>query len=320
MVEIVAEFTINHCGNLNLLLRMVDAAAKAGASSIKMQKKDVESFYTKEKLDGLFESPYGKTYRDYRTIFEFERDDWVRFNERCRQQRTPWFCTIQDIQSLRFMIPLAMRRYKVASSNARNTPFLRAMAQSIPAEDEVVVSLAGSTLEQVETTLGLFHRQRRVWLLHCVAEYPCEPGHLRLGNIVELKRRFESSRVRVGYSGHEVGYEATLAAVAMGAQMVERHFCLSRRSFVHHIECSLEPAEFAEMTRRIRTGADDWVPHFGKLVKAPEDSAERAKVWGATLPQEAYKTEFGMSEGERPFLVHQTYGNQYLGSESGFGA
>lgn len=320
MVEIVAEFTTNHCGNLNVLLRMVDAAAKAGASSIKMQKKDVESFYAKEKLDGPFESPYGHTYRDYRTMFEFGRDDWVTFSERCRQQRTPWFCTVQDIRSLRFMLPFAMRRYKVASSNARNMPFLRAMARSIAPENEVVVSLAGSTLEQIETTLNLFQRQQRVWLLHCVAEYPCKPEHLRLGNIVELKRRFGSGQVRIGYSGHEIGYEATLAAVAMGAQMVERHFCLSRRSFVHHIECSLEPAEFADMVGHIRRGSADWVPHFGKLIKAPGDPEERAKVWGATLPQEAYKTEFGMSEGERAFLVNQTYGSQYLGTESGFGA
>src|SRR5688572_29339755 len=99
MVEFVAEFTTNHMGNLNALLRMVDHAAEAGADFIKMQKKDVETFYPKDKLDAPFKSPYGRTYRDYRTMLEFGEDDFDRFDVRCRDRAIPWFCTVQDQQS-----------------------------------------------------------------------------------------------------------------------------------------------------------------------------------------------------------------------------
>src|SRR5205085_10181951 len=95
-----------------------------------------------------------------------------------------------------------------------------------------------------------------VYLLHCVAEYPCPPESLRLGNIREMQKRFGGERVTIGYSGHEEGIAPTLAAIDLGAGMVERHFCLSRHSFVHHIECSLEPEEFKEMIRIVRSGVN----------------------------------------------------------------
>ena len=80
--KFVAEFTTNHMGNLNVLLRMAERAAEAGCDLIKMQKKDVESFYSQAKLDAPYESPYGHTYRDYRSIFEFGVEDFGRFDRR----------------------------------------------------------------------------------------------------------------------------------------------------------------------------------------------------------------------------------------------
>jgi N-acetylneuraminate synthase len=293
MTTFVAEFTTNHMGNLNVLLRMVERAAWAGASLIKMQKKDVESFYSKEKLDAPYPSPYGKTYRDYRSIFEFSREDFERFDRACRQHGIGWFSTVQDLPSLEFMLGFDLRTYKLASSNARNRPLLEECARQIPRDREVVISVAGSTLPQVEEALAIFPHHR-VWLLHCVAQYPCPPERLRLGNIAELRRHFASDRVRIGYSGHEEGVAPSLAAVAMGAELVERHFCLSRHSFVHHIECSLEPDELRELVARAR------------------DPREIA-VAQAALPPAAYARQFGMSDTEKPFLIEQTYGKRYLG-------
>lgn len=304
MCEIVAEFTTNHLGNLNLLLRMVDAAAKAGADGIKMQKKSVDTFYTKEKLEWPFDSPYGKTYGDYRRMFELEdQRDWLRFAQRCCERSVPWFVTVQDLPSLHWFnerAPGECRpvRIKVASSNARNVQFLQEVLMRVPPQYELVISVAGSTLPEIEAALDILYPFSRVWLLHCVAEYPTPPERARLGNIPELKKRFGDDRIRIGYSGHEEGFAATMAAVDLGAEMVERHFCISRHSFAHHIECSLEPDEFAEMVRLIRG----------------EQSGRLDAV--ANLPSEAFKTDFGMSLQERPFLVEQTYGGQFLGTES----
>jgi N-acetylneuraminate synthase len=298
MTTFVAEFTTNHMGNLNILLRMVEQAAAAGCTLIKMQKKDVDSFYSKEKLDSPYVSPYGKTYRDYRKIFEFDEEDFARFDRKCKEENVGWFCTVQDIPSLHFMLRFGLSHFKVASSNARNKAMLAECARTIPTDRTIVVSVGGSTLSQVEQALATFPNHR-IWLLHCVAQYPCPPENLRLGNIAEMKRHFASERVRIGYSGHEEGIVPSLGAIAMGAEMVERHFCLSRHSFVHHIECSLEPDEYRKLVDE---------------AKSPEQ-IERAR---RSLPSVAFKQSFGMSEVEKAFLVEQTYGTKFIKRKTDF--
>ncbi len=298
MTVFVAEFTTNHMGNLNVLLRMVEEAAAAGATLIKMQKKDVETFYSKEKLDSPYDSPYGKTYRDYRKVFEFDEEDFRRFDRKCRSLDIGWFSTVQDLPSLRFMLNFGLSHFKVASSNARNRAMLEECARLIPKDRTIVISMGGSTLSQIEQTLSIFP-DHQIWILHCVAQYPCPTESLRLGNIAEMKRRFGSDRVRIGYSGHEEGVTPSLGAISMGAEMVERHFCLSRHSFVHHIECSLEPNEFKTL-----------VDHA-----ASPEMVARARE---ELPAVAFKQSFGMSDVERTFLVEQTYGTKFIKDQTEF--
>lgn len=295
----VAEFTTNHMGNLNVLLRMTERAHAAGCDLIKMQHKDVERFYSRDKLDAAYPSPYGKTYRDYRSMFEFGREDYDRFDHRCRELGVGWFATVQDLPSLEFLLAYDLPHYKVASTNARNQKFLAEVARQVPRHAGLVISVAGSTLREVEQALRLFPHHE-VHVLHCVARYPCPPEALRLGNLETLRHHFGGPRVRIGYSGHEEGLAASLAAVDLGAEMIERHFCLSRHSFVHHIECSLEPDEFAQLVSVVRSG--------GPLSTHYED-----------LPDEAFASELGMSEAERDFLVEQRYGRRHVGEQARFG-
>ena len=297
-MEFVAEFTTNHMGNLNLLLRMVEAATWAGADIIKMQKKDVATFYSEEKLSSSYESPYGKTYQDYRTIFEFDHEDYQRFDAKCVAENIPWFSTVQDAASYDFMAAYDMPMYKVASINARNADFLKATAERIPDDKRIVISVAGSSLVQVEQALEMFPRHQ-INILHCVAQYPCPAEALRLGNIPVLKRHFGDERIKIGYSGHEIGIKPSLAAIALGAEMVERHFALSRHSFVHHIECSLEPDEFQRMVAIARS------------VKDLSSYIEK-------LPREALASNFGMSSTEKDFLVDHQYGRKYLHDKAAF--
>ena len=180
------------------------------------------------------------------------------------------------------MAPYDLPIYKVASINARNRDFLKATAERIPADKRIVISVAGSELRQIEQALELFP-EHRINILHCVAQYPCPLDQLRLGNIPILKRHFGDERIKIGYSGHEAGIEPSLAAMALGAEMVERHFALSRRSFVHHIECSLEPDEFQRMVAIARS-VNDLSPYIEKL------------------PKEALTSSFGMSSTEKDFL------------------
>lgn len=291
--EFICEFTTNHMGNLNILLEMVRQAAKTGADYIKMQKKDVDTFYTQEKLESRYVSPYGKTYRDYRRIFEFDTEDFDRFDRECKANNIKWFATAQDTKSLEFLLSYDLGMYKIASCNADKSQMLQDFASLIPTDDTVVISVAGRTREEIEAALQVFDNHK-VILNHCVAEYPCKNENLRLGNISKMKELWGSDTVRIGYSGHEQGILPSVAAAAEGAEMIERHFCLSRDSFVHHIECSLEPEEFTEMVRCIRTD---------NLTK---------EALREQLGEEAYGTLFAMSDMEKSFLLHNKYGNDYL--------
>lgn len=301
MTKFVAEFTTNHMGNLNVLLRMVERAKWAGADFIKMQKKDVESYYTQQKLDAPFRSPYGQTYRDYRTLFEFNKEDFDRFDVKCKELNIPWFSTVQDEKSLRFMINYNLPKYKIASSSSRDYEFLKIVEDSVPYTSEIVISVGGSTLEEINKALEIFD-EHKIHLLHCVAEYPCSMDRLRLGNINALKTLFESERIRIGYSGHEEGiFPSIMIKYMYNPSLLERHFCLSKYSFVHHIECSLEPKEFKKM---VIESTD------------PRESINKIKELRAKVPKEAFRSYFGMSPTEKDFLVDQTYGQKYLGKVS----
>lgn len=294
--EFICEFTTNHLGNLNLLLEMVKAAAETGADYIKMQKKDVENFYSKEKLNSKYLSPYGKTYFDYRKIFEFSKRDFDVFDEECKKNNIKWFSTAQDVNSLKFLLDYDLPMYKVASCNARNQDLLETFESLIPKTKTVVISVAGLELQDIEKTLNLFPNHKMI-VNHCVAEYPCKIENLRFGNIGVLKKYFEDERIKIGYSGHEEGVLPTYGAVKQGASCIERHFCLSRHSFAHHIECSLEPNEFGTMVKTIREG------------KIPDDIANQ-------LGERAYGTTFGMTEMEKSFLQNATYGADYMKEKS----
>jgi len=295
MTIFVAEFTTNHLGNLNLALEMALAAKKAGADFIKMQKKSVGTFYSADKLNSPYKSPYGKTYYDYRKVFEFDRSQFQIFNDYCDSIDMPWFCTVQDKSSLDMMLDFDLPMYKIASSNARDWDFIRYVNDNVSKDKPIVLSVAGSTLSEIRRAVNILtgEVQRTVYVLHCVAKYPCNDENLALGNIKAMQEQFENRQhIKIGYSGHEEGIEPTLHVVDMGVTMIERHFCLSRHSFAHHIECSLEPKE------------------FNKLVNYEKISNRKH------LPDLAFDTSFGMSDAQRDFLVDQTYGKKFLGEES----
>lgn len=288
----VAEFTTNHMGNLNLLLRMVEKASECGVSYIKMQKKDVNNYYSKEKLNSRFVSPYGQTYGEYRTLFEFDDLSFNVFDRRCKELNIQWFSTVQDIASLHWMLKWDLDLYKISSSSARDIEFVKEINNSVPKNKEIVMSVAGLTLREIEDRISLLS-DYKLHILHCVAEYPTRIEFQKLGNISILREHFEGSSVSIGYSGHEVGYIPSLAAVAMGAKMIERHFTLSRDSFVHHIECALLPHEFKEMI-------------YNSSRENLQSSIERM------LPPVAFESSFGMSDMEKAFLIEKTYGDKYI--------
>lgn len=290
-IKFVAEFTTNHLGNFNLLIRMLHNAKEAGATFVKMQKKDVASFYSKEKLSGYYESPYGNTYGEYREIFEFNKAQFDMFDAECKKINMPWFSTVQDELSIDFMKDYNINIFKVASVNSYNKKFLQKFRDNISKEKTIVISVAGKTLAQIEETINFF-RDYDMYILHCVAEYPCKNSNLRLGNIPILVKNFKTEKIKIGYSGHEEGIIPSLAAIKLGAEMIERHFAISRNSFVHHIECSLTKNEFKDLV----------------TISKDQDLDSIIK----SLDKEAFESYFGMTGMEKSFLLNSQYGKDYI--------
>lgn len=291
--EFICEFTTNHMGNLNLLLEMVKKAAETGADYIKMQKKDVDSFYSKQKLDSIYKSPYGKTYRDYRKVFEFNKRDFDIFDQECKKNNIEWFATAQDYPSLEFLLEYNLPMYKIASCNADKIDFLKDCSKLIPKDKTVIVSCAGRSFSDIDNLVSIFNGYKMI-INHCVAEYPCKEENLRLGNISWLRDFVKTENIKVGYSGHEEGYISALAAIELGAECIEKHFCLSRDSFVHHIECSLKPNEFKSMV------------DLSKHIEYGQ------RIYCDKLKKEAFFVKDGMSTMEEAFLKRNKYGSDFL--------
>lgn len=299
MTLFVAELCVNHLGSLNLAKRMITVAAEIGCDFVKLHHKDVDSFYTPEKLAQPYTSPFGKTWGEYRRMFEFDADDFRRIDDHCAEVGIGWFATAQDLPSLEFLVQFDLPMYKIASCNARNEAMVRAMAEMTDPDALIVLSVGGSTLNEIGHALDWLSG-RYVYLLHCVSEYPCHESRLRLGNIPVLKGLFEDEKVKVGFSSHEVGTDVTYAALSMDIAMLERHFALSRHSFVHGIECAIEPQEYAEVIARYRAGEDFL------------DYATRR------ISPEAMRHDFGMSDLEHDFLVDQKYGVKFIPKKAHF--
>jgi len=248
---IVAEAGVNHNGSLELAKKLIDAAQAAGANAVKFQKRSIEICYTKEELDKPRESPWGTTNRQQKEGLEFGLNEYLEIDDYCEEKGIIWYASPWDIESADFLDSFDIPVWKVASACVTDIELLRYMAKS---KKPVIISTGMSTLKEVESAVFVFetagYKPEDIALLSCVSTYPTPIEELNLLKIVTLKDYFLGHPI--GYSGHEVGLWTTLAAVAMGACIVERHLTLDRASYGSDQAASLEPIAFTKLVVEIR--------------------------------------------------------------------
>jgi N-acetylneuraminate synthase len=243
---VVAEIGINHNGDLDLARRLIDAAADAGADAVKFQKRTVEVVYSEEELSRPRESPFGDTNGDLKRGLEFGEAEYAALDAHCRERGLPWFVSAWDEASVDFIEPFDRPCWKIASASLTDDALLRRYrATGRP----VIASTGMSTIDQIDHAVEVLGRKDLV-LLHTTSTYPAQIQELNLAVINTLRDRYD---VPVGYSGHEVGLAPSVAAVALGAVMVERHITLDRAMWGSDQAASVEPQGFARMVRDIRT-------------------------------------------------------------------
>jgi N-acetylneuraminate synthase len=242
---VIGEIGINHNGDVEIARSLIDVASISGCQAVKFQKRTVDVVYTAEELARTRENPFGKTNGDLKRGLEFDAKAYDRIDDYCRDKRMAWFASCWDEQSVDFMEQYEPPAYKIASASLTDDALLRHHKNT---GRPIILSTGMSTIEQVDHAVDVLGTDNLV-LLHTTSAYPAKLEDLNLSMIPKLAERY---RVPIGYSGHEVGLATTLAAVALGACVVERHITLDRAMWGSDQAASVEPQGLMRLVRDIR--------------------------------------------------------------------
>ncbi len=248
-VFVVAEIGVNHNGSLERAKSLIDAAADAGADAVKFQKRSLYDAYQRRVVDSPEQNEQSFQYLiPLLKEYELGESDYRALAAHAEKKNMLFFATPFDEASVDFLERvIAPPIYKIASADLIAIPLIERILET---QKPIILSTGMATSEEIDHTAALLHRSRaRFILMHTHSAYPAPVDHLNLAMIKALRRRYG---VPVGYSGHELGIEHTLQAVALGACVVERHITLDRDLPGPDHSASLEPAEFAALVRGIR--------------------------------------------------------------------
>ena len=273
-VIIIAEAGVNHNGDYGMAVRMIHAAKAAGADYVKFQTAVPElviaacapkAEYQKD-TTGSAESQL-----EMCKAIHLPLSDYARLKKECDTAGIGFVSTPFDLVSIDCLEPLGMDFWKIPSGEITNLPYLRKIGRL---GQKIVMSTGMSTLAEVETAVRILEEagtpRANIALLHCTTQYPAPDASVNLRAMDALK---ELGCATVGYSDHTVGITASLAAVARGAMIVEKHFTLDRNLPGPDHKASLEPDELAELVREVRRVE----AMLGTGVKAVAD-AERSNI------------------------------------------
>jgi N-acetylneuraminate synthase len=244
-VLVVAEIGINHNGDVGLAKKLIGAAASSGADAVKFQKRTVEIVYSEEELARPRESPFGDTNGDLKRGLEFGEAEYRDIDAFCRSLGIPWFASCWDEASVDFIEAFEPPCYKLASASLTDDALLEHhRSKGRP----IILSTGMSSLEQIDHAVDVLGHEDLV-LMHTTSTYPSAIEELNLLVIPRLAERYS---VPIGYSAHEVGLSPTLAAVVLGACVVERHITLDRAMWGSDQAASVEPQGISRLVRDVR--------------------------------------------------------------------
>ena len=242
---VVAEIGINHNGDVEIAKQLISLAVGSGCNAVKFQKRTIDIVYSPEELARPRESPFGNTNGDLKRALEFGEPQYRQIAEYCRAVGMCWFASCWDEPSVDFIDRFNVPCYKIASASLTDDALLRhTRAKGKP----LILSTGMSTLAQIDHAVEVLGSQDLV-LLHACSAYPAPYRELNLRSIPALRSRYG---VPVGYSGHESGLASSVAAVAMGACVVERHITLDRAMWGSDQAASLGPSGVTRLIRDIR--------------------------------------------------------------------
>lgn len=252
-VLIIAEAGVNHNGSLELAKKLVDAAANAGADAVKFQTFKANNLVSKSAHKADYQKQATAAYETQHAMLarlELDNADHCEIIEYCKSRQILFLSTPFDIESADMLEGLGMPIYKIPSGEITNLPYLRHISRF---GKEIILSTGMSDLQEIENALRVIESEgvtrSKITVLHATTEYPCPIREVNLKAMLTIQKAFG---IKVGYSDHTSGIEVPIAAVALGAYVVEKHFTLDRTMEGPDHKASLEPGELKAMVSAIR--------------------------------------------------------------------
>lgn len=244
---VIAEIGSNHQGDTKLCADMIRAAAGAGASAVKLQKRHLDTLFTTSYGAAPYTGPhaFGPTYLEHRRRLELDEAAWRELAVVARDAQVDLIATAFDEPSGEFLAELGVAAIKIASGDATNLPLVQWLADlKVP----LIASTGGLNWSDTDLLVEALRSAHAAAILQCTSIYPCPAERLDLAVIADMRRRYPG--VVVGYSGHEIGVGPSVGAVALGAAIIERHFTIDRTLRGSDQQMSLSPDELATLVHQ----------------------------------------------------------------------
>ena len=251
---IIAEAGVNHNGSIELAKLLIDEAVESGVDYIKFQTFKSENLVTRtaKQADYQKKNIGDSDNSQYNMLNELELSEEQHFEliEYCNKKGIKFFSTAFDMDSIDFLTSLNLGLWKIPSGELTNYPYVKKIASF---GEPVILSTGMSSTEEISDTVNLLVScglpKEKITILHCNTEYPTPMCDVNLLAMNSIKKRFQTE---IGYSDHTVGIEVPIAAVALGAKVIEKHFTLDRNLPGPDHKASLEPSELKAMVSAIR--------------------------------------------------------------------
>jgi N-acetylneuraminate synthase/N,N'-diacetyllegionaminate synthase len=253
-VLIIAEAGVNHNGDLTIARQLIDVAAAANADVVKFQTYKTENIVSKEAKKAAYQNKNIDSESDsqYEMLKKLELPiSWhIELKKYASDKNIVFLSTGFDLESLDFLASLSPPLFKIPSGEITNKPYLIHIAKF---QKPIILSTGMSTIQEIKDAVFILNQngisKNNIQVLHCNTEYPTPLKNVNLKAMLDIKEKIQ---VEVGYSDHTLGIDVALAAVAMGARVIEKHFTLSRSMNGPDHAASLEPHELKQMVNGIR--------------------------------------------------------------------
>ncbi len=253
-VLIIAEAGVNHNGSMENALKLIDAAVEAGVDYVKFQTFKAEKLVSKnaKKADYQIENTQNGNETQFEMLkkLELSHEDHSKLIAYCNEKNIHFFSTAFDLDSLEYLKEIGLDLVKIPSGEITNLPYLRRAAQLFK---KVILSTGMCTMEDINAAINVFTQEGilkdDITILHCNTEYPTPMNDVNLKAMISIQQEFGT---KIGYSDHTLGIEVPIAAVALGASVIEKHFTLDNTMEGPDHAASLEPNQLKEMVKAIR--------------------------------------------------------------------